>query len=315
MASHYDVQDNEVSSEVKGPLVFGKDVTNGIYHPLAVNATGQVITVGASGVAVDIADDTAANFVVGTGRVVPAAFLFDDASTDTIAEDRAGIARIDGSRRQLIRIVGSTDANRLQVDANGEIGITELPTAGQITADGRTAPSASELYVYLMSKDVGANTFSRVSSEVANLNTDGDTSDRGLHVSDVVKYFKVVLTALNVEYDTSTTETNSSASQDCTRFREFLFMWTVTKNNTPTDIQAKVQFSDDGGTTWFDYRNDFWGQLIYDDVAVGSGFNRCYSGRCIGDLMRVQVVATGLTGSGGANNNFTVDNATLILKN
>jgi hypothetical protein len=154
-----------------------------------------------------------------------------------------------------------------------------------------------------------------MSSELANANNDGDTSDRGLHVSDIVKYFKVVLTALNVEYDTSTTETNSSASVDCSRFRKFLFLWNVTKNNTPTDIQAKVQFSDDGGTTWFDYRNDFWGQLLYDDTAVGSGISRCYSGDCIGDFMRVQVVATGLSGSGGGNNNFTVTDATLILKN
>lgn len=209
------------------------------------------------------------------------------------------------------------DYEPLLVDSTGRLHVnTELPDAAAL-ADAVANPTTPVIAAYVHAKGSGATTYSRVSSELANANDDGDTSDRGIHISDQTKYFQQTLTALNTAYDTNPTETNSSATIDCSRFRRFMFFWTVTKNNTPTDIQVKAEFSIDGGTTWFQYRNNFWGQLLYDDVAVGSGFSRCYSGDCIGGpaLLRFTIVATGLTGGGGGNNNFTVAGATVVLLN
>ena len=64
-----------------------------------------------------VADDAA--FTPSTTKVMMAGFTLDDSSTDTVNEGDAGAARIDASRRQLMRIVGATDANRMDVDASG----------------------------------------------------------------------------------------------------------------------------------------------------------------------------------------------------
>lgn len=243
----------------------------------------------------DHTDDAA--FGVATGKVSAQGLLADESGTDSVDEGDIGIARMTLDRRAHVK---NTDFN----------------TGAQITTDGRTAATTVEVYSAVQAKDPGANTISRVSCEVANLNDDGTTSDRGLHVSDIPKYFRQTLTALNVTYDDSPT-TASSATIDCSRFRQFLFFWTVTRANAPTDIQVKAEFSNDGGTTWFQYRNNFWGQLLYDDIAIptsGTTFSRCYSGDCVGDFIRFTIVCQGTTGGGGAAT-FTVSNATCILKN
>jgi hypothetical protein len=118
------------------------------------------------------------------------------------------------------------------------------------------------------------------------------------------------LTALNTVFDASPTSA-TSAAVTCTSFRKFQFSYEVVKSaGTPTDIQFFVQFNN--GATWCDYRNDFWGQLLYDDVATASKLARCHSGDCAGATsMRVKAVATGT----GAAASFTVTNATLELKN
>lgn len=63
------------------------------------------------------ADDAA--FTPATTKVMMAGFQVDETATDALDEGDAGAARIDASRRVLTRVVGATDANRLDIDASG----------------------------------------------------------------------------------------------------------------------------------------------------------------------------------------------------
>ena len=80
-----------------------------------------------------------AGFTPATSRVMVAGFAVDEAATDALDEGDAGAARIDASRRILTRIVGATDANRLDVDASGhaQVDIAALSTTLPVrTQDG-----------------------------------------------------------------------------------------------------------------------------------------------------------------------------------
>lgn len=102
-------------------------------------------------------------------------------------------------------------------------------------------------------------------------------------------------------YDDSTTSENSAA-QDTDEYRKFLLFLDVDSANTPTTVQFIVQFSDDGGTTWYDYKQGLFTSLYYEDQDTASGITECFSGECAGRDFRLRVVATGTD----ATNTFTV---------
>lgn len=82
-----------------------------------------------------VADDAA--FTPATTKVNMAGFEVDETTTDTLDEGDAGAARIDASRRQLMRIVGATDANRADVDASGHLQVDIAASSVSLTvADG-----------------------------------------------------------------------------------------------------------------------------------------------------------------------------------
>jgi hypothetical protein len=63
------------------------------------------------------ADDAA--FTIATDSVAPMGALADEASTDSVDEGDVGIPRMTLDRKLLVRIVGGTDANRMDIDASG----------------------------------------------------------------------------------------------------------------------------------------------------------------------------------------------------
>ena len=87
----------------------------------------------------------------------------------------------------------------------------------------------------------------------------------------------------------------SSAAVGCHGFRRFLLFLNVDSTSTPTDIQFIVQFSDDGGTTWYSFLQGLFASLFYEDVATASGITECFSGEVAGRDVRLRVVATGTT--------------------
>lgn len=98
------------------------------------------------------------------------------------------------------------------------------------------------------------------------------------------------------------TTSKNSETIDTEDFKEFALFLFIDSTLTPTDIVFKVQFSNDGGTTWFDLQNDFWSDLRYEDSATAAGIREVLAGPCIGRKIRLRVVATGT----GAANKFTV---------
>jgi hypothetical protein len=125
----------------------GDSAMDGTNNALRVN-----IVAGAAG-GVTHTDDAA--FAPTTDDGVPAFFFADEAATDPVDEGDAGIARMDVNRRQLVRIVGATDANRMDIDASGRPTVnvngtvtvdTELPTAAAISAENTAAPTAPSVY-------------------------------------------------------------------------------------------------------------------------------------------------------------------------
>lgn len=83
---------------------------------LAVNADGSINVV--TTLTNDtIADDAA--FTVGTSKVYPMGALADETSPDSVDEGDIGAPRMTLDRKLLVRVVGATDANRLDIDASG----------------------------------------------------------------------------------------------------------------------------------------------------------------------------------------------------
>ena len=91
---------------------------DGDYVRARFTSTGAlwVEDVNAGSAAVQV-DDAA--FTVAVSSVSMSGFLMDEVSPDTLDEGDGGAARVDASRRQLIRVVGATDANRLDINASG----------------------------------------------------------------------------------------------------------------------------------------------------------------------------------------------------
>lgn len=225
-------------------------------------------------------------------------------------------------RRDPVTVSDATDEReharvvngRLWVDVisggGGGVVDTELPAAG-LLGDSVANPTTPVIAAYIHARNQNATTYSRVSSELANSNTLGVTGDRGVHTSDIVKYHLTAeLSNVNRIYNSTVQSTNSQAI-DCSRFRKFMLYYALDSTSSPTDIQFIVQFSRDSGTTWHNYRNNFWGQLVYDDVACATEIFRCHDGDCVGDMIRLRVVATGTS----AANRFEVDDCCFGFKN
>jgi len=76
-------------------------------------------------------------------------------------------------------------------------------------------------------------------------------------------------------------------------YTHFALFLKVLSAGAPTDIVFKIQFSNDGGTTWWDLQNDFFGDLRYSDAAVATVVNEVMDGPCSGRLLRLRAVGTG----------------------
>lgn len=87
-------------------------------------------------------------------------------------------------------------------------------------------------------------------------------------------------------------------AQDSTSFSKFLLYLDITFNAATTtgndgrELQIKPQFSNDSGSTWFDYQNNFWGDLRFNDSQGNNSIKRCFSGDSFGKDWRLQAVAT-----------------------
>lgn len=116
------------------------------------------------------------------------------------------------------------------------------------------------------------------------------------------------LTAINTTYNNVTTSAQS-ADITTTGYNWVDLFFTIVSASTPTDITiwpaAKVS------SNYFDYKEGYWGNFIFDDTAVNPAqdiwvrFPAPASG-----VFRMEVLATGTT----AGATFTISNATVYLR-
>lgn len=128
----------------------GDSAMDGTNNALRVN-----IVAGAAG-GVTHTDDAA--FTPATDDGVPMFAFADETGTDTVDEGDAGAVRMDTSRRLLVRVVGATDGNRLDIDASGRPTVnvngtvtvdSELPSAAAL-ADATANPTVPGVGGFLM---------------------------------------------------------------------------------------------------------------------------------------------------------------------
>lgn len=62
----------------------------------------------------------------------------------------------------------------------------------------------------------------------------------------------------------------------------------------PTAVRIIAQFSDDGGTTWWDFVEGLWASLYWEDTDTAAGIKQAFLLPCGGiDDVRIRAVATG----------------------
>ena len=93
----------------------------------------------------------------------------------------------------------------------------------------------------------------------------------------------------------------NSITVDCSHFREFILYLGMVSAGTPTTIQFIPQFSDDGGTTFFNYLQGIWASMFFEDTVMTSAIGRAFDGKVVGRLFRLRIEAVGTT----AVNTFT----------
>ncbi|MHA1950098.1 MAG: hypothetical protein ACW99G_01150, partial [Candidatus Thorarchaeota archaeon] len=97
--------------------------TDGDYAPFQVNADGALYVDTSGGDSnSEYVDDSA--FTVATDVITGIGMLADDTAPDSVDEGDIGIPRMTLDRRQLMRIGGATDANRVNVD-DGSMMLTD----------------------------------------------------------------------------------------------------------------------------------------------------------------------------------------------
>lgn len=115
---------------------------------LAINNDGSINVV-ASLTNDTLADDSA--FTVATSKVYPMGAFANETTPDSVDEGDIGAPRMTLDRKLLTRVVGSSDANRMEIDASGRPTVNVNGTVpvsdagGSLTVDGSVTVSATDL--------------------------------------------------------------------------------------------------------------------------------------------------------------------------
>jgi hypothetical protein len=104
-----------------------------------------------------------------------------------------------------------------------------------------------------------------------------------------------------VAFDSASEAVNSTdagqrnnSGEDVSNFRFFTLYLKWTKNGSGTTHNVRVipQFSDDGGTTWYDFVEAPFGAFYQSIDAISGGLNECIGGACRGRLFRLRAVGS-----------------------
>lgn len=117
------------------------------------------------------------------------------------------------------------------------------------------------------------------------------------------------LTALNTDYDTTSSETNNSADQTTSGYSRCELIWTLAVTGTPTGPIQPLFYSKNG-SNYFLMENGFLRSYPKGSSGAGS-YSVQYTCPASG-THRISITASGLTAS---TNYYTVTNAALCLSN
>lgn len=116
--------------------------------------------------------------------------------------------------------------------------------------------------------------------------------------SDIHQKSTIVTLTDGLTFTAASTITTLGSVQNTTEWHSFLlfldvlFSAATTTGNDGRELQLKPEFSNDGGTTWFDYQNNFWGDLRFNDSQGNLNIKNCYEGECPGKTFRLGAVLT-----------------------
>ena len=86
----------------------------------------------------------------------------------------------------------------------------------------------------------------------------------------------------------------NSAAMDVTEWNAVWVLIDIDSTLAPTDLRVMAQFSDDAGTTWWDFEEGLWASLYWEDTDTAAGINKAFLLPCGGiDDIRIRVVGTG----------------------
>jgi hypothetical protein len=142
------VNNPTIVSATRDPNLVTNEIFVGITDGTTqVTVTGTALDVNASNASV-LVDDNA--FTPATSSVSAAGYFADETAPDSVDEGDIGAARMTLDRKQLMRVVGSTDADRWEIDSSGH-GQVDLAavsvTAVPVSKDGAANTELNPLFV------------------------------------------------------------------------------------------------------------------------------------------------------------------------
>jgi hypothetical protein len=146
-----------------------------------------------------------------------------------------------------------------------------------------------------------------------NINVDPTTGDVQVDVTEmpVIRTLNTPLTALEIDYDTTSTETATSDDTDCSPYRMATLSFTLSKTGTPTGVfQINVEVSNDG-TNFVVLKNGMLGSWVYSAAAVGGGISRALIFPIASAKIRVRMDGAGLL---NGTNEYAITNCDLYLR-
>ena len=86
----------------------------------------------------------------------------------------------------------------------------------------------------------------------------------------------------------------NSAALDVRGYGMVALLVSIDSTLTPTDVRLLPQFSDDDGTTWWDFEEGLWASLYWDDASTATVIYKAFVLPVAGfDSLRIRAVATG----------------------
>lgn len=158
-ASGTEYTEGDTDPTIAGPAVMWEDTGNTLRPVSAATPFPVEIIAGAGSGGTAATDDSA--FTPGTTNVTPAGAMFDDVTPDSVDEGDVGVVRMSANRNLYVTLRDAAGNERgVNVDANGDIGVTLPGTAESDLSTLAGAVSGTEMQVDVLTSALptGAST-------------------------------------------------------------------------------------------------------------------------------------------------------------